>query len=485
MNSDSVALSLLLHRLKWPVPMTRWRAAKQIRNLLDNSSSRSSTMTALLDYLEKCQTESEVCEILTIILLTSPAARPLRSAVLSRIHCPSILANVILERIYKVNGDLISWKKSHSGTAPHDFKATSYFDEYKTAHAPPLILHQLRELEEISGMPFLRQWAFEWNTIRNKLDIRCTHYPYYFEDGSSDLRSGIVGQYWQRMRDVYISAYLRTLACAVNEWGMPRKVALDYCIRFVPGISGLFELEPCARPACLEDIPEKYSDPETDSISLIHRLIQSARVDGKRLVSLDAPLALSVNEFARFRLSAHLVSQDYEPPDSDELSEIALNFPIQGTFSFSGSLKGISLEKALEEGQKGDSLAVCNTIFPVPSGTWHGDYFYMGVRVLAPCIFPGIEISCTSESINCLDADGGVLAESRIWHDNWTPAHPKGSSTRCGISTMVNQEILDRALEALDRKLAFFVQLQTWSRESDYGPYQESQASIFLLESSS
>src|SRR6185295_4822351 len=70
-NSSSLALSFLLQRLKWPVPMSRWRTAKEIRNLLDEPVTRSSTTDALLDYLDHCKTESEVCEILTLVFLTS------------------------------------------------------------------------------------------------------------------------------------------------------------------------------------------------------------------------------------------------------------------------------------------------------------------------------------------------------------------------------------------------------------------------------
>ena len=60
-NSAPIALSFLFQRLKWPVPMSRWRTAKEIRNLLNNPNTRSSTLDALLDYLDQCKTESEVC----------------------------------------------------------------------------------------------------------------------------------------------------------------------------------------------------------------------------------------------------------------------------------------------------------------------------------------------------------------------------------------------------------------------------------------
>src|SRR6185503_10912715 len=71
-NSAPIALSFLLQRLKWPVPMSRWRAAREIRSLLGNPATRCATTDMLLGQLEGCKTESEACEILSIVFLTSP-----------------------------------------------------------------------------------------------------------------------------------------------------------------------------------------------------------------------------------------------------------------------------------------------------------------------------------------------------------------------------------------------------------------------------
>jgi hypothetical protein len=129
-NSAPFALSFLFQRLKWPVPMSRWRTAKEIRNLLNDPGTRSSTTDALLDYLDQCKTESEVCEVLTIVFLTSPVGRPARAALASRIHCPSILADIILERTYGRGRGIGGWGQAHSGRAPADFVGGSYFEEH-------------------------------------------------------------------------------------------------------------------------------------------------------------------------------------------------------------------------------------------------------------------------------------------------------------------------------------------------------------------
>ena len=282
-DSALIARSLLFNRLKWPVPMVRWRAAKEIRNLLNDPITRPATTDMLLDYLEACKTESEVSAILSIVFLTSPAARPTRIALISRIRCPSLLSDIIIERTYGPGRGIGRWWGAHSGAAPRDFEGGSYFQKYKAAHVPPILADNLKRLERTSGLPFQQQWAFEWMCLRDKLATRCTAYPHYF-DNFADVRSGITGQYWQRMREVYRSAYLRTLAFAVSEWRLPQRIAQDNCMELVEGIAGLFEVEPGRRPVWPSDIPERFCEEDLDFSALVGELVRVSAEANMRLV---------------------------------------------------------------------------------------------------------------------------------------------------------------------------------------------------------
>ncbi len=480
-NSAAVARSFLFQRLKWPVAMTRWRAAKEIRNLLNDPVSRSSTTEALLDYLDQCETESEICEILTIIFLTSPGGRPSHLAIALRIHCPSVLADMILERTYGFGGRIGRWGTAHSGRAPADFEAGSYFEEHKTAHVPPIFANNLTKLERVSGYPFLQQWAYEWKIIRDTLGTHCTRYPHYFDE-VLDVRSGIMGQYWQRMREVYLSAYLRTLAYAVSEWDLPQRIAENYCLDIVHGIGGLFDVEPSGRPAWLSDFPERFCAPGSDFAPLVRELIQAAREEGMRLVSLNTPVASSVQKFANLTLSAHLVTTDYELPDGAFLYEKMPKLSVADTFDLKGPPAEITIEEASTEGKTGDEVDVCSSLLPIPFGTWQIDYFGMGLSLPAPYTVPNTEIRCAHESIDCVASDGKIASRTLMWTDNWTPSYPKGGSTRCGTATMIDQDVLAEAMVRLGRKLAFFIRLRIWSREKEYGEYSESERSFFLLD---
>jgi hypothetical protein len=480
-NSNAVALSFLFQRLKWPVPMVRWRTAKEIRNLLNDPGTRFATTDALSDYLDQCKTESEVCEILTIIFLTSPIGRPAHPAVASRIHCPSILADMILERTYGLGSALGGWEWTHSGRAPGDFEGGNYFEEHKEAHVPPILVSNLRELERVSGYPFLQHWAYEWKILCDKLGTHYTRYPHYFDD-VLDARAGILGQYWQRMREVYLSAYLRTMANAVSEWRMPQATAEGYCVEIAHGIAGLFDVEPGARPAWLSDFPERFCAPCADFTRIVRELMKASRVEGMILVSLDTPVATSVQKYAKFTLSAHLVTSDYQLPDDALLSEKSLLLLVQDTLELKGPLPEITIEDTRNVGRNGDVVPVCSSLFPIPHGCWHGDYMSVGLRIPAPYTIPYSEIRCTHESIDCIASDGKVASRTRIWNDNWAPPHPKGGSTRCGTATMIDEEVLAEAMQRLGRKLAFFIRLRVWDREKEYGDYSESERNFVLLD---
>jgi hypothetical protein len=478
-DGASIARSFLFSRLKWPVPMVRWRAAKQIRDLLNDPITRPVTTAMLLDYLGACETESEVSAILSIVFLTSPAERPTRAAVISRIRHPSLLSDIIIERTYGPGRGIGWWWGAHSGAAPRDFEGGSYFEKYKTAHVPPILADNLKRLGRASGLPFQQQWAFEWRCLCDKLGTRFTTYPHYFDD-FSEVRAGITGQYWQRMREVYRSAYLRTLAFAVSESHLPQKIAEDHCMELVDGVAGLFEVEPGRRPVWLSDIPERSCGQDPDFSALVGELVRASTGANMRLVSLDAPIVWSVKKYAKLSVTAHLLTPDYELPPEALLFEKMPLLMIDDTFELKGPPAPLSIEEARTAGSKGDEIAVCNTLFPIPFGCWQSDYLSLGIAIPAPYVIGGTHIACTTEGIE-LKTEGSAVAITKLWNDGWTPSHLKGGTTRCGTVTMMDAAALDEAQVRLGRKLAFFVRLQGWDRPKEYGDYAATERSGLII----
>lgn len=478
--SSSTGISMLLRRLKWPVPMARWRTAREIRGLLESTDTRASATISLLAYLASCEYESEVCEILNIFFLTPQNARPSHSVIASQIRRPSILADCLLERTFGAGCAVGGWPNTCSPPAPPGFEASTYFQEHKTAHVPPIYFNHLTRLEANSGFPFVEQWAYEWKNICESQSTRYTRYPYYFDD-FSEHRAGIQGQYWQRIREAYLSAYLKTLAFAVCQWGLPQRVAESYCAEMIYGVGGLFEWDPCSRPSWLADFPERAFAEEEDLGEIARCLIAAAKIDGQRLVSLSAPVAPSVISHATLELSAHLVTPDYQLP-VDEIPYDRVRILPSVAFELNGSLSMRPIEDVATSGGSGTELGVCVELVPMPFGAWQGDVLSAGVKVPAPHIVGATRVRCTRAAIELVGPLDEVLAKTQTWNDHWSPSYPRGGNTRCGIATLLDEAALSTATLRLRRNLAWCVTLTTWKRETDFGDYVESRRSSFFLE---
>lgn len=478
-DSASIALALLLKRLKWPVPMVRWRAAKEVRNLLTAAATRAAATEQLLEALEDCACESEVCTLLTIVFLTTAEARPSREVVISRIKYPSILADMLLERTY--GSGMGGWLQTYAGEAPSDFEAGGYFEKYSTAHVPPILGNNLRQLQRVSGFPFRRQWGYEWKALRDRLGTHFTGYPHYFSR-ALEARSGIMGQFWQRMRDVYVSAYLRTLAHAVNRWGLPKNIAEQHCLDIVDGVAGIFEIEPGIRPAWLSDLPERFCERDADFSVLARRLCDASRQNGMVAVSINVPIATSTKRYAQLEITTHLITANYAVPAGESLYERMPPLMIGQTFEVNGAPPEITLDEASSAGSKGgDESAVCIGLRPIPFGVWHGDLYSVGLTIPAPYVVEDTKLSCSTQGIDLISDDKKLVSTTRVWNDEWTPAYPKGGSTRCGVVTMMDDYRLEEARVCLGRRLASYVRLRIWELEGDYGDYVKMERSELVL----
>lgn len=478
--SSSAEIAMLLQRLKWPVPMARWRTAREIRGLLESTDTRASATASLLAYLASCKYESEVCEILNICFLTTQGARPSHSVIASLTLRPSILADWLLEQTFGAGCAIGGWPSTYSKPAPRGFEASTYFQEHKTAHVPPIYLSHLTRLEEDSGFPFVEQWEYEWKNICESQGTRYTRYAYYFDD-FSEHRAGIHGQYWQRVREAYLSAYLRTLAFAVCEWGLPQRIAQSYCVDMIYGVGGLFEWDPCSRPLWLGDFPERAFAEGEDLEEITRRFVAGTHSDGQRLVSLSAPVALSATRHATLELSAHLVTPDYQLP-ADEMPHERLRILPSSALELNGSLSIRPIEEIATTGKSGTELGVCVELMPMPFGAWQGDVLSAGLKVPAPHIVGAARVRCTRTAVELVGPTDEVLAKTLTWNDHWSPSYPRGGHTRCGIATFLDEAVLSTATMHLRRNLAWCVTLTAWKRESDFGDYVKSQRSSFFLE---
>lgn len=467
-DHSCIALDLLVARLRWAVPMVRWRAARALRDLLEDPVTRAGTQRALLDELGNCRTEYRACEILTIFLCASPGARANEEDILARLAAPSILADIILRSI--CGRDVgIDWFTHHSGAAPADYEPARYFEEFRTSHAPLRMSDNLFYFEEHTGHPFLRQWAWEWERLTEAAAPPHTHYPYHFDE-FGEVRSGLQGHYQQTMADIYRSAYFRCFAFAVDQWGVSAQSVAHYCAEFLPIAAGLFELDPVRRPVWLGDVPERCASGEISLEAAANAVLTAASSLGENVLSAHIPFNPEVEPFGYLKLTSYLAEAEFE------LSEItpeppAEFMPTRQDLTFRGRLPIDTNDRGRVEGRRGHAVSAVSDLIPLPFGQWQGFYRLSGMPVPATVIC-GAEASIEVTGNFLIVEDGrGPIAKTRYWLDHWSPREPNGGATPCGVVCTVNQERLRKALEETDSRIYWVAQMRLWRREKDHEPY--------------
>lgn len=472
MTSETASLRFLIERLNWPLRMVRWRVAREFGALLASKDHSEAALDVYLEWLSTRLFESEVVSALAVLLCTDESSLPSFELVSDRISRPSILADILLQEVYgkgKVHGQ---WETAHSGESPSSFEAEKFFADHKSSHVPPILSHKLTDLEIETGLPFMKQWAYEWHRLMEATDSPRSGYPYYFVD--SILRqSGVNGQFSQRQCDVYRSAFLRTLACAVAHWGMPANSAALRALESLPLIRGLANLDPIDRPPWLLDIPEQCAESADESLEKLIRDLIAAGSDKHDMqpVSLKIPISTEIAEFADLSVMALLVSSDFVPDLDNDASSFQRTLPwiLPDGISAEGALEHAEISKFFAGGTDGKAAPICLDLWPLPSGFWLNEYFQIGISLPGPYVFSGdTHLSCKHGGIEIISGAESV-ADWRVWHDHWTPLYAKDGATRCGTVTNLNQHEIAKARDRHEMTLGWLVELNIWQSKTDYG----------------
>jgi hypothetical protein len=460
-------LRMLVERLRWPVRMVRWRAAQEYASLIANRRQRKAALGVYLDWLANRQLENEVISGLAVLQCLEEGDLPDFGAVSSNINAPSVLADVVLQTLYgrgKTRGD---WERRHSGAAPPSFKPDTYFTDHKTAHIPGHLSHQFESLERCTGFPLIRQWAFEWTQLTNITKSPTSDFPYFFVD-ISEHRRGINGQFSQRQCDVYRSAFLRTIAFAV-ERGMPMTFAEQLSTETVAVNVDFVKLKPTMRPTWLRNFPERCVLPDVSLEVECRNILAGATANGLFAANLKVPISLDVEKYGELRLSAVLATPDFDVIEDDSDAYFWRDlWEVGETTSFNRVLPKTVPEDSSKPGKTGSCRLLTLEVWPLPSGFWHNDYFHTGVSVPAPHLAsPTPSVECSARSLKFLSA-GKLLGEWVVWHDHWSTIYPDAGHPRCGMMTTIEPTTVANAEAAQNLKLGWIAELKTWRAKNDY-----------------
>ncbi len=476
-------MAILMQRLKWPVPMVRWRAAREIRGLLQSDKTRADMTAELLTFLDLCTTESDVCSVLCLLFLTESKARPSRDEVVERVKCPSILADILIEKTFGPGAELGGWESAHSGEAPGWFEPDKYFLDHKGAHIPPTFYNELGKIERSTGLPLRHQWAWEWHNLRERLGTRLTSYAHYFDE-YGDTQSGVKGQYLQRQTEIFRSAHIRTFAFAVSEWGMPLRLAGDYMLEHIPAVGGIFDLDPNPKPDTLRDLPKKASADGSDLEGVLAEWVEANRNVEMPAVSFKTPTPFDLAKYGDVTVGAYFVSPGFEMREDHGPFEPMDFTLITKSLTINGVVRDVKADDMKRDGKAGWCVPVCSSLFPMPYGFWSSDYFAIGLPLVTPyCLDEESVIGAKAGALELTSRDA-LLSRTRIWNDVWTPSYVGGGHTRCGAIAELEKakfkDLPNRAPEG--SKLAWYIETRIWKRETGHGEYSMEKRRALIMD---
>ena len=468
------ALAMLVERLRWPVKMVRWRAAVGIRDLIENPETREAATDCLLSWMASRRLESEVLSSLSVLSATNAGSRPDFGRVAGSVSCPSLASDFLLLQIYGRTTDL--WQGAHSGPMPDDFEVDPYFTENKSAQVPASLAMDLGYLEEHTRLPFIRQWGYEWSCLSRQLGARNTRYPNYFGDFGLQ-RQGIMGQFIQRQAEIYRSAYQRTLACAVGEWGVPFRAIASFATYGLPSLPDMFELAPQPRPDWIPAIDVAALGDPVDLVSLARSILDRQPAGADQVVSLRIPVDRSLGDFGELEISAFLVDDAFRLAGGQMLKTRSSFYGLD-RFEFRGGRE--SEVPRSEDGELGTAISVCHDEQPCPQGYWHDDLYQVGARLPATYCFDRSTYRRVTPREVTANMGGETVGSTYFWLDAWTPMYAPNSSTRCGSVTLMKRRRLDAAGGRLGRKVGWFVRLSRMEKPTTYGDLEPTDRTAFL-----
>lgn len=427
-------LRILIARLGWPSTSARWWTMQELAAWLGEPGSRAETESALLHLLNSRKLEAEVVEVLCIFWMAaqahgySPTPRLAES-----IPRSSILSDLLLESV----GLLAESDDEGLEEVPREFEIPQDFNGVQGSYLPRIFRTSMGELERRTGLPFVRQMAFEWTMNRAAYpDAPFQGDPWHF---LRPLGDGFIGQISSRTALRAISAYLRTLAVANEFWAMPLHRAEAEALLALPAHPTLALLRP-RRPAWFPENANFDGDTKAieASLSTLIGRVQAAR-PGDELIAFSSPIVMSMERCVEVSIVRWSQAADSKIADADLAAHLEAAWD-RGPMLRSAAPEPLSTTTLLALPQLDQLTDGDCKAWPLaaPLGLDRLGYLqhdlYPG-RLFLPTLpgFDKAEITPCGEQLE-VKVHEQVVADLCYWNAGWGPVRPMQFDGNCGMA---------------------------------------------------
>ena len=466
----SPALQMLLERLLWPVPRVRWEVSRSLAHLIRETDGEAAS--GLLNWISTRKLESEAVLALGIIDAFDLGAYFEFADVLNVVRAPSHLSDWLLKRNFTDASDLIPSRYAISPSEPASLPQhkEAWFDRYRKSAVPPIFSDVLTQLQQSTGLPFRKRWKHDWRWLCATHPRPAIEYPYFFV-GADDDR---YGQFDHGQRELFVSAYLRTLAFASRCGSMPDVVAEKYAMLALTMNRGLADLEPIDRPVWARNILP-CEDRRMKAIA--QKLWVSA---GNAAQPDEVPLALRVVDFTpkgfvEFDMTLTIGPSGFAdgPAEAETLDYLMANERPGEMTGLVGQKAGIG-PRSIEH-----PLAMTQCVLPEDIGRVHAE-MAPNIRLASPHVFEtSANIQCGPTEIR-LDTDSDVLSRWVHWYADWEPTISRELDSVVGSMTAVSKSRLDNLRTCSDLAVALLVRVRQASRSEFYTKHEAKSESYWM-----
>lgn len=467
-----------LERLGLPVPSVKLAIMHEAARALRDDQTGELMWNAFRSWLATRETESEVGEALCIVLLAKNSPYLSISDIRLAIRRPSVLSD---ELIGQLGSPLLvaSWSQAHSGEVPPFFTGSTALDELAARHmVPGIIQSRLKALQKETGRPYLRQWAFEFTRMSDSMGPQADGPWSYF--GSDDRRRS-VGQFVSRRGHLARSAYLRTMAAAVQHWNLPERRAVVESFYAGPADYSFLQMLPAGAPHWIATIGGARPTSEAECDRLVRTLLANADRDDEfsSLMHMNCPLPSS----ARYQGQLEVVTAycDAAVPNGDQVFDLHNSLPGEVVVPRDSHLSWIVLpNRAFDDVGAYDGARLLPALLPCVQrfvGYLHADLLSRMPYVPANYSSSGPVIVRPRAGGADIEWNGVEVGRLFHWNSHWAPMYDKSLGAGCGVAMTLSANAM-AALQGSSRLRAFRAWKATiLSRPSDYGDWTETQLS--------
>jgi len=463
MTSVRVAVESLFSRLSSPVPVTKLLVGSHLATVLTSPDTRAVTQEALIKGLHEARFESEVTELLAVPLIAGDFSLDV-DALRAAIEFPSVLSDSILSLVGGRDFRVKAWMAAHSGPAPQFHPSKSLEILRKAQIIPPFVGYRLAGLERDSGLPLLRQWCFEFDSLDQRSVEEGSSQFMYFSTGDHEHR---VGQFVSIDSHRARSAYLRTLAIASERWGMPIEVAEDFAEAVRPVDPKLRGFVPTKAPNWADKLVPNGNIGDEEWVENIRNVIlgRNSGADGT-ILHADFLVAERKNWAAELELVT--VFSDRDDVKAEEVFSRHDELPGQWSYKTADPLTFTTTAEGMPGGRFVPAA--------IPISDDYLGLFYCEVMSRLPYLprrFGRTGELRTRSSASQIEIISGSETVGRVvyWNKDWSPTHLRYLKPNCGVAAIVSANFVTEMEEYSRKKLLTFCHLKKIERQKDYGPW--------------